>query len=64
MHNMDSEPPMGISPTIFTKETQELLDLIGDETMFFDIILDNLIKSFTIQTHIFANEKWDSYETV
>ena len=64
MRNMDNEPTMGISPSIFTKETQDLLDLIGDETMFFDIILDESIKSFTIQTHIFENEKWNSYETM
>ena len=39
---------MNIRPSEFSKETQEVLDLLDDEIQFFDISLDETVKSYTI----------------
>ena len=44
----EEQKGMYIKPSEFTEETREVLDLFDDEVQFFDIVLDETVKSETI----------------
>ena len=50
---------MTIKPSEFSKETQEVLDLFDDEIQFFDISLDETVKSYTISVWVYRDGTWN-----
>lgn len=50
---------MTIRPSEFSKETQEVLDLFDDEIQFFDISLDETVKSYTISVWVYRDGTWN-----
>lgn len=50
---------MTIKPSEFSKETQEVLDLFDDEIRFFDISLDETVKSYTISVWVYRDGTWN-----
>ena len=50
---------MYIKPSEFTEETREVLDLFDDEIQFFDIILDETVKSETITVWVYHDGAWE-----
>ena len=43
----------------FTEETREVLDLFDDEVQFFDIVLDETVKSETITVWVYRDGAWE-----
>ena len=54
-------PTMYIKPCEFSKETTEILDLFDDELRFFDLSLDETVKSTAITVWIYQNGEWVDY---
>ena len=50
---------MGIKPSEFSKETKEVLELFDDEIQFFDITLDDSVKSQSIVIWVYQNGEWN-----
>lgn len=50
---------MYIKPSEFTEETREVLDLFDDEVQFFDIVLDDTVKSETITVWVYHDGAWE-----
>ena len=50
---------MYIKPSEFTEETREVLDLFDDEVQFFDIVLDETVKSETITVWVYRDGEWE-----
>lgn len=50
---------MYIKPSEFTEETREVLDLFDDEVQFFDIVLDETVKSETITVWVYRDGAWE-----
>ena len=50
---------MYIKPSEFTEETREVLDLFDDEVQFFDIVLDETVKSETITVWVYRDGVWE-----
>lgn len=50
---------MYIKPSEFTQETREVLKLFDDEVQFFDIVLDETVKSETITIWVYRNGTWE-----
>ena len=50
---------MYIKPSEFTEETREVLDLFEDEVQFFDIVLDETVKSETITVWVYRDGAWE-----
>lgn len=48
-----------IKPSDFTEETREILALFDDELQFFDIVLDETVKSETLTVWIYRDGKWE-----
>ena len=55
------EPSMYIKPCEFSKETTEILDLFDAELRFFDLSLDDTVKSTAITVWIYQNGEWVDY---
>lgn len=51
---------MSISVSSFSKETQEVLDLLSDEFVFFDYRTDATVKSVSVELWCFAGGEWAS----
>lgn len=49
---------MYIRPSEFSEETREVLNLFDDEVQFFDIVLDETVKSETITVWVYKNGIW------
>lgn len=50
---------MYIKPSEFTEETREVLELFDDEVQFFDIVLDETVKSETITVWVYRDGIWE-----
>lgn len=50
---------MSIKPVDFSKETSEVLNLFDDEIQFFDILLDQSVKSFEISLWVYRDGAWN-----
>ena len=50
---------MYIKPSEFTEETREVLGLFDDEVQFFDIVLDETVKSETITVWVYQDGTWE-----
>lgn len=50
---------MYIMPSEFTDETRETLELFDDEVQFFDIVLDETVKSETITVWVYRDGTWE-----
>lgn len=53
------EGRMYIMPSEFTEETRETLELFDDEVQFFDIVLDETVKSETITVWVYRDGTWE-----
>lgn len=50
---------MYIKPSEFSEETRKVLNLFDDEVQFFDIVLDETVKSETITVWVYKNGAWE-----
>ena len=50
---------MTIRPSVFSKETDEVLSLFDDEVQFFDIKLDDTVKSYSMILWAYQNGEWE-----
>lgn len=50
---------MYIKPSEFTEETREVLGVFDDEVQFFDIVLDETVKSETITVWVYRDGEWE-----
>lgn len=50
---------MYIKPSEFSEETRKVLNLFDDEVQFFDIVLDETVKSETITVWVYNNGTWE-----
>ena len=50
---------MYIKPREFSEETRKVLNLFDDEVQFFDIVLDETVKSETITVWVYNNGVWE-----
>ena len=50
---------MYIKPSEFSEETRKVLNLFDDEVQFFDIVLDETVKSETITVWVYKNGVWE-----
>ena len=55
----DEQKGMYIKPSEFTEETREVLGLFDDEVQFFDIVLDESVKSETITVWVYRDGTWE-----
>ena len=55
----EEQKGMHIKPSEFTEETREVLDLFDDEVQFFDIVLDETVKSETITVWVYRDGEWE-----
>ena len=56
----NAKDTMIIKPSEFSEETKQVLNLLEEEIIFFDIIVDETIKSSTINVWIYENGQWVS----
>ena len=49
---------MYIKPSVFSEETTEVLNLFDDEIQFFDIAVDETVKSYAISIWVCRNGEW------
>lgn len=55
----EEQKGMYIKPSEFTEETREVLDLFDDEVQFFDIVLNETVKSETITVWVYRDGAWE-----
>ena len=55
----NKQKEMSIKPSEFSEETIKVLDLLDDELQFFDISLDETIKSYTMAVWVYRNGEWN-----
>ena len=56
--SQNKQSGISIKPTEFSEETLEVLDLFDDEIQFFDISLDENVKSFEISVWVYRDGEW------
>lgn len=56
--SQDKQSAMYIRPSEFSDETLEILNLFDDEIQFFDISLDESVKSHTISVWVYREGEW------
>ena len=49
---------MSIAPTAFSEETMDVLELLGDDIQFYDLSLDESVKSFAISLWVYRDGEW------
>lgn len=49
---------MSIKPSEFSEETLKVLDFFDDELQFFDIKLDETVKSYTMSIWVYRDGEW------
>ena len=54
----EEQKKMYIKPSEFTEETCEVLELFNDEVQFFDLVLDETVKSETITVWVYRDGEW------
>lgn len=54
----EEQKKMYIKPSAFTEETREVLELFDDEVQFFDLVLDETVKSETITVWVYRDGEW------
>ena len=54
----EEQKKMYIKPSEFTEETREVLELFDDEVQFFDLVLDETVKSETITVWVYRDGEW------
>ena len=54
----DSELPTSISPSDFSKETEDALEIFADELQYYDIVYDDTAKSRSIAVSIYSDGEW------
>ena len=54
----DAQAGMSIAPTAFSEETMDVLKLLGDDIQFYDLSLDESVKSFAISLCEVLPESW------
>ena len=54
----EEQKKMYIKPSEFTEETREVLELFNDEVQFFDLVLDETVKSETITVWVYRDGEW------
>ena len=52
--------PMTIHPTVFSEETQRVLDILDDEVMFFSYATDETIQSMALDIWLYEDGEWNS----
>ena len=52
--------PMTIRPTVFSEETQRVLDILDDEVMFFTYATDETVQSMALDIWIYEDGEWNS----
>lgn len=52
--------PMTIRPTVFSEETQRVLDILDDEVMFFSYATDETIQSMALDIWLYEDGEWNS----
>ena len=55
----EEQKGMYIKPSEFMEETREVLDLFDDEVQFFDIVLNDTVKSETITVWVYRDGAWE-----
>ena len=58
---LNQQSNMSIKPSKFSKETKEVLSLFDDEVQFFDIKIDDTVKSYSIILWAYQNGEWKEY---
>lgn len=53
-----SQHTMLIKPSKFSEQTKKALGLSNDEVQFFDITLDDTVKSHTLSVWVYSNGEW------
>lgn len=53
-----TQDTMIIKPGEFSEETKRVLDLFDDNIMFFDFVVDETVKSSTIDAWAYENSEW------
>ena len=56
--SQNKQSGISIKPTEFSEETLEVLDLFDDEIQFFDIAVDETVKSYAISIWVCRNGEW------
>ena len=56
--SQNKQSGISIKPTEFSEETLEVLDLFDDEIQFFDISLDENVKSFESSVWVYRDGEW------
>lgn len=57
--SQNQQSVMSIKPVAFSAETMEVLDLFDDEIQFFDISLDDTVKSYSISLWVYRDGQWN-----
>ena len=52
---------MTIKPSVFSEETEEVLSLFHDEIQFFDIKIDDTVKSYNMVLWVYQNGEWEEF---
>lgn len=53
-----SQTAMSITPTAFSEETLDVLELLGDDIQFYDLSLDGSVKSFALSLWVYRDGEW------
>ena len=57
--SQNKQSAMTVKPAEFSKETVEVLDLLDGELQFFDISLDETVKSYAISVWVYRDGVWN-----
>ena len=52
--------PMTIRPTVFSEETQRVLDILDDEVMFFTYATDETVQSMALDIWFYEDGEWNN----
>ena len=52
---------MVVKPSEFSEETTQVIGILGDEILFFDFIVDDTVKSYSIGAFIYKDGSWQDY---
>jgi len=59
-NTQDMQSGMYVRPSEFSEETAKVLELFDDELQFFDISLDETVKSFAISLWVYRDGEWEA----
>ena len=55
------EETMVIKPSDFSEETMQVIDILGDDVLFFDFLVDDSVKSYSIEAFVYKDNTWQDY---